>query len=100
MAEAATLPISFTTAHHCLITKGGLRQAETVVVQAAAGGVGLAAVQIAHAEGARVIAIAGGATKVDAIAAVLASGRISGLITDERTAGKLVEKAAAGGGKR
>lgn len=60
MAEAATLPISFTTAHHCLITKGGLRQAETVVVQAAAGGVGLAAVQIAHAEGARVIAIASG----------------------------------------
>lgn len=60
MAEAAALPISFSTAHHCLITKGGLRQAETVVVQAAAGGVGLAAVQIAHAAGARVIAIAGG----------------------------------------
>jgi DNA-binding transcriptional regulator LsrR (DeoR family) len=51
---------------------------------------------------ARIVAIAGGATKVDAIAAVLASGRLSGLVTDERTAGKLVEKAGVpvGGGRK
>lgn len=39
----------------------------------------------------RIIALAGGATKVDAIRAVLRSGRLSGLITDERTARALLQ---------
>lgn len=60
MAEAAVLPISFGTAYHCLFTKGELRAGETVLIQAAAGGVGLAAVQLAHQVGARVIAVASG----------------------------------------
>jgi DNA-binding transcriptional regulator LsrR (DeoR family) len=38
----------------------------------------------------RTIAIAGGRSKVDAIKAVLASGLICGIITDERTAKALV----------
>ncbi|EPH9685284.1 quinone oxidoreductase family protein [Klebsiella michiganensis] len=60
MAEAATLPISFGTAHHCLFTRGVLRQGETVLIQAAAGGVGLAAVQLASQAGATVIAVVSG----------------------------------------
>ncbi|CDM62528.1 zinc-binding dehydrogenase (plasmid) [Rhizobium sp. T1470] len=60
MAQAASLPISFGTAYHCLITKGGLGEKETVLIQAAAGGVGLAAIQLARDAGATVIAAAGG----------------------------------------
>ncbi|TCQ97291.1 zinc-binding alcohol dehydrogenase family protein [Neorhizobium sp. JUb45] len=60
MAEAAVLPISFGTAYHCLFTKGALRAGETVLIQAAAGGVGLAAVQLARSAGANVIAVARG----------------------------------------
>ena len=37
------------------------------------------------------VAIAGGAEKIAAIAAVLTSGRLTGLITDEATARALVE---------
>lgn len=59
-AEAAAVPISFGTAHHCLFTRGMLRRGETVLIQAAAGGVGLAAVQLASQAGATVIAVASG----------------------------------------
>ncbi|MEL1266334.1 zinc-binding alcohol dehydrogenase family protein [Pseudoxanthomonas putridarboris] len=59
-ADAAVLPISFGTAHHCLFTRGRLLPGETVLIQAAAGGVGLAAVQLAAQAGATVIAVASG----------------------------------------
>lgn len=59
-AEAAVVPISFGTAYHCLFTRGMLRYGETVLIQAAAGGVGLAAVQLASQAGATVIAVASG----------------------------------------
>ncbi|RVH34252.1 quinone oxidoreductase family protein [Sinorhizobium meliloti] len=60
MGQAAALPISFGTAYHCLVTQGRLRETETVLIQAAAGGVGLAAIQLAREAGATVIAAAGG----------------------------------------
>lgn len=60
MAQAAALPISFGTARHCVITKGRLNEGETVLIQAAAGGVGLAAIQLARQAGATVVAVAGG----------------------------------------
>lgn len=59
-AHAAVLPISFGTAYHCLFTRGRLLPRETVLIQAAAGGVGLAAVQLAAQSGATVIAVASG----------------------------------------
>ena len=62
-AEAATLPFAFMTAHHALIDIGELRAGEWVLIHAAAGGVGSAAVQIAQAAGARIIATAGSKTK-------------------------------------
>lgn len=58
--DAAVVPISFGTAHHCLFTRGMLRHGETVLIQAAAGAVGLAAVQLASQAGATVIAVASG----------------------------------------
>jgi NADPH2:quinone reductase len=58
--DAAVIPISFGTAHHCLFTRGGLQRGENVLIQAAAGGVGLAAVQLAAQAGATVIAVASG----------------------------------------
>jgi NADPH:quinone reductase len=60
LAEAAVVPISFGTAHHCLFARGGLKRGETVLIQAAAGGVGLASVQLAARAGATVIAVASG----------------------------------------
>jgi len=62
--EAAGLPIVYPTSYAGLVFRAGLRAGETVLVHAAAGGVGIAAVQIAKALGARVIATAGGAEKL------------------------------------
>lgn len=52
---AATIPIEFGTADDCLFEFGHLRAGETVLVQAGAGGVGLAAIQLAKAAGASTV---------------------------------------------
>jgi NADPH:quinone reductase len=56
--HAAGIPVEFATAHDCLFEFGHLRAGETVLVQAGAGGVGLAAIQLAKAAGATVLATA------------------------------------------
>ena len=61
--QAATLPVVFMTAWHALQNVARIRQGEHVLVHAGAGGVGMAAVQIAHHLGAKVIASAGTPTK-------------------------------------
>jgi NADPH2:quinone reductase len=53
---AATLPVVWPTAWIALFDRARLQRGETLLVHAAAGGVGLAAVQLAHAAGATVIA--------------------------------------------
>jgi NADPH:quinone reductase-like Zn-dependent oxidoreductase len=58
--QAAGLPLAGLTAYQ-LLSRLGLRRGETVLVHAAAGGVGILAVQIARATGARVIGTASGA---------------------------------------
>ena len=50
--DAAGVPIEFATADDCLFEFGHLKAGETVLVQAGAGGVGLAAIQLARAAGA------------------------------------------------
>ena len=55
---AVGIPIEFGTAHDCLFEFGRLQAGETVLVQAGAGGVGLAAIQLAKAAGATVLATA------------------------------------------
>ncbi|WP_250212631.1 type I polyketide synthase [Acrocarpospora catenulata] len=57
-ARAATTPIAFLTAYHALVELAGLRAGETVLIHSAAGGVGMAAVQIARHLGADVLATA------------------------------------------
>jgi NADPH:quinone reductase len=53
---AAALTVTYGTSYHALLDRAQLRAGETVLVLGAAGGVGLAAVDIAKAVGARVIA--------------------------------------------
>jgi NADPH:quinone reductase-like Zn-dependent oxidoreductase/malonyl CoA-acyl carrier protein transacylase/NADP-dependent 3-hydroxy acid dehydrogenase YdfG/acyl carrier protein len=59
LAAAATIPLAFLTAQYGLGHLARLAPSQTVLVHAAAGGVGLAAVQYAQHVGARVIATAG-----------------------------------------
>ncbi len=61
--QAAAIPEAFLTAREALFVAGQITAGETVLIHAAAGGVGSAAVQLARAAGARVFATAGGAEK-------------------------------------
>src|SRR5262249_51052807 len=62
-AEAAGFPIVYPTSYAGLVFRAQLAAGETLLVHAAAGGVGIAAVQIGKALGARVIGTAGGPEK-------------------------------------
>lgn len=62
---AASFPITYGTAHAALCWHARLQAGETLLVHGAAGGVGLAAVEIGKALGAKVIATAGGTKKLD-----------------------------------
>ncbi|AZI42249.1 NADPH:quinone oxidoreductase family protein [Deinococcus psychrotolerans] len=57
-AEGAALPLAYGTSAHALLDRAELKAGQTLLVLGAAGGVGLAAVQIGKALGARVIAAA------------------------------------------
>ncbi len=64
LSTAAAVPVNFATAYHCLFHTGPLLPGDRVLVHAAAGGVGLAAVQMAKGAGAAVFATAGSAEKI------------------------------------
>ncbi|MBD0329101.1 MAG: zinc-binding dehydrogenase [Thermoleophilia bacterium] len=64
-AEGAAFPLTFLTAWIPLTRQARVRPGTTVLVLAAAGGVGSAAVQVARALGARVVAAAGAEDKLD-----------------------------------
>ncbi len=57
-AAAATLPTAFLTAHYALIELAQLKAGERVLIHAAAGGVGQAAIQMAQSVGAEIFATA------------------------------------------
>ncbi len=61
--EAATLPITFLTAHYALNHLAQMKAGERVLIHAAAGGVGLAAIQLAQRTGAEIFATAGSTEK-------------------------------------
>lgn len=63
-ADAASFRIGFSTAWAALVRRGGLMAGESLLVLGAAGGSGQAAVQLGHALGARVIAVAAGIEKL------------------------------------
>lgn len=74
--QAAGFLVAYGTSHLALTLRAGLRAGETLAVLGAAGGVGLTAVEIGAALGARVIAIANGAEK---LAAARAAGAHEGI---------------------
>jgi len=65
LKAAACVPIPFGTAHECLFEFGRLKAGETVLIQAGAGGVGLAAIQLAKRAGATVLATASSDEKLE-----------------------------------
>jgi NADPH2:quinone reductase len=65
IVEAACIPVAFATADDCLFEFGHLQPGETVLIQAGAGGVGLAAIQLAKRAGATVLATASSDDKLD-----------------------------------
>lgn len=63
--EAAALVTAHATAHHALKQRANIQPGETLVVTGAAGGTGLAAVQVGKALGANVIAVCSSQEKLD-----------------------------------
>ncbi|MGI3184105.1 zinc-binding dehydrogenase [Nioella aestuarii] len=63
LAQAATIPSAFATAHYALNHVGRMRPGEKVFIHVATGGVGTAAVQLAQAAGAEIFATAGSPEK-------------------------------------
>jgi NADPH2:quinone reductase len=68
-AQAATLFSAYQTGWFALHRRAQLRSGEVLVVQAAAGGVGMAAVQLGLAAGAKVVGVVRGAAKAEAVRA-------------------------------
>jgi NADPH:quinone reductase len=68
-APAACVPVAFGTAYECLFTAGDLTSGQTVLVHAGAGGVGMAAIQLAKQTGATVIATASSDDKLERLEA-------------------------------
>ena len=64
-AEAAAMPIVYHTSYFSLVERAALRAGEWLLVHAGASEVGMAAIQIGKALGARIIATAGGKAKLD-----------------------------------
>ncbi|EIW82912.1 NAD(P)-binding protein [Coniophora puteana RWD-64-598 SS2] len=63
--QGAGLYITWATSYEALVGRANLKAGEWILVHAAAGGVGIAAVQLAKAVGAKVIAAAGSSEKLD-----------------------------------
>ncbi|MEE2057180.1 NADPH:quinone oxidoreductase family protein [Rhodococcus artemisiae] len=75
--SAAAFRVTYTTAYHALVTFGGMRAGDWVVVLGAAGGVGTAAVDVARRLGARVIACASSEERLAAVATLGAEVGVS-----------------------
>lgn len=70
LEAATTIPVAFLTAYYALVTCARLASGEWVLIHGGAGGVGLAALQIARWRGARAIATAGSEEKRDLVRAL------------------------------
>src|SRR5205809_1808047 len=67
-ASAACVPVAFGTAQECLFTAGNLEAGQTALIHAGAGGVGMAAIQLAKHAGATVISTASSDEKLERLA--------------------------------
>lgn len=68
MVEAAAIPEAFATSHLNLCIEGGMRSGDTVFIQAGASGLGMAAIQLAKAKGAKVVTTVGSDEKAAFVA--------------------------------
>ena len=91
--EAAAFMMTYGTSYYALKDRGEIRPGETLLVLGAAGGVGLAAVELGKAMGARVIAAASSQEKVDL---AIAHGAESGVVYPAGPFDKDGKKALAG----
>ena len=66
MAEAAAVPETFMTVWHNVFERGGLKEGETLLVHGGSSGIGVTAIQLAKAFGAKVITTAGSPEKCEA----------------------------------
>ena len=94
-AQAVAMLVQGTTAWHILKTMAHVQAGETVVVQAAAGGVGSLAIQLAKMWGAEVIAVTSSATKND-----LAKSLGADEVVDANSPDLAAAMIAANGGKK
>ncbi len=90
---AAAITLTYGTSHHAVVDRAALKSGETMLVLGAAGGVGLAAIEIGKALGARVIAAASSEEKLAVCRAHGADATINYATEDLREA----IKAATGG---
>lgn len=67
LAEAAALPEAFATSYLNLCLEAGVKAGDTVLVQAGASGLGIAAIQLSKSLGARVITTVGSEAKAEAV---------------------------------
>ena len=90
--EAAALPETLFTVFANVVEAGGLKAGETLLIHGATSGIGVAAIQMAKAAGARVIATSRGAAKAEAARALGADVSLDALTDD------LAERIRAEGG--
>jgi NADPH2:quinone reductase len=95
LEQAVLIPIGWLTAWGALVLRGRLKAGDRVLVQGAAGGVGLPAVQIAKALGAEVFAVARGPRKAEALSTMGADRVID---PDRESFRDVVMKATGGRG--
>jgi NADPH:quinone reductase len=93
-AQGAALGVPYTTAYRALFHRAAARPGETVLVHGATGGVGIAAVQLAHAHGLRVVGTGGTET---GLALVRAQG--ADVVANHRAPNYLDEIRQATGGR-
>jgi NADPH2:quinone reductase len=77
---AAAFQVTYGTAYHALVDRGALKSGETLLVLGASGGVGLAAVELGRALGARVLAAVSSVEKAEV---ALRHGAIDALVYPE-----------------
>ena len=92
--EAASLPETFFTVWSNVFDRGALKPGETLLVQGGSSGIGVTAIQLAKAHGARVLVTAGSDDKIAACVALGADGGIN-----YRTQDFVVEVKAATAGR-
>jgi NADPH:quinone reductase-like Zn-dependent oxidoreductase len=95
VAEAAAIWVAYSTAYGALVEKAGLRPGDHVLVTAASGGVGRAAMQIANQIGAVPLAVTRHAAKTDDL---IAAGAAAVIATDRVGIAEAVRRHTGGAG--